>query len=232
MTGFEQVAGSGSNNASYYLLDYGTSRVILYNQNWIYQSYKNLSISKGYSIKYVENYFYFSSDNYFFKTDVNFNYIQNYTKSGGLFKQIYFLNTTSLFYVNSFSSLIYLFNTNCTTVSTITVTGRNLVGLNYFGNSLFVGTNSASQVLVVLTNSTLSNTFAITACTTKIYYLTIDEYGYMAVSCNADSYVAFYDYKGIYMGLGFNTTAMPFQTAVDSSGRFIVCSANNLLIYF
>ena len=53
LTGFEQVTSNGV--TVYYLIEWGTSRAIKYNDNWVYQTY----YSFPYSGTYVRGYLYF-----------------------------------------------------------------------------------------------------------------------------------------------------------------------------
>ena len=59
LTGVEQVVTGGV--ATYYVIDYRTSRVVTFDQYWNYKSYSILPISMTYTAKYVNGYFYFIS---------------------------------------------------------------------------------------------------------------------------------------------------------------------------
>jgi hypothetical protein len=44
--------------------------------------------------------------------------------------------------------------------------------------------------------------------------------------------VALYDFKGNYLGVYLNTSFIPYNTGIDSSGRFLVMTTSSLDIYY
>ena len=97
--GYEQVTIAGT--TTYYVIDYYPSNLVIYNENWIYQSYKTLPLPLTYTLIYIGGYFYLSATSYFYKTDSNFNLLASNCISNVFYRGFDYDASLSLFYVAS-----------------------------------------------------------------------------------------------------------------------------------
>ena len=240
LTGVEQVVTGGV--VTYYVIDYGTSRVITYDQYWNYQNYSNLLFSGTYTTKYV--YFYFTADSYcyFYKTDVTFKVaLNNYTKAGVTYRQMYYDSNSSKFYIAPTRlQVIQVFDTNCSLVENISLGNDYPYGLNYFNGKLYVGTmyNSYYGInqIVVLQNGIIKNRFNVSLCSIVsiwgVISITFDSYGYMANSCYSNNTIILTDSNGVNYNKYIKTASQPFISQIDASGRFVLMTSQSLDIYY
>ena len=152
LTGFEQVVTNGV--PTYYAIDFGQnapfiSRIVIFNQFWIYQGYHDLPYYATYTTKYVGGFFYFSSASYFYKTNTNFEVI-NYYQDNAYYKQFFYDSTVSKFYVASQAyPRIDVFDTFCSRLQSISL-GSNLpYGLASYNANIYAGIQNSNQVLVI-----------------------------------------------------------------------------------
>ena len=233
LSGFEQVLTNGV--PTYYVVDWGVSRVVTYDQYWNYQTYQALPCSNSYAIKYVAKYFYFTSDDYFYKTNSNFGLVSYYTNGGACYRQMYYDSSSSKFYAAPFQiSRIDVFNTNCILLQTISLGSNAAYGLSYFNGSFYAGIMNSNQVFVIQ-NNVITKQFILPQCSVSTYQMlsiTADSFGYLAINCQANKYIAVYDYNGNYMNTAITTSSSPFITGIDSSSRFVIMDCASLDIYY
>ena len=234
MTGFEQVISG--NVATYYLLDWATTRVITYKQDWTYVSYKSMPYQYSYDLKYVNGFFFVTSDNYFYKTDSNFNSVAAYGYWQALYRQLYYDSTTSLIYTAPFAlTQLHVFTTSCTLSTTISLSGFSAYGISSYNGALYTGIINGNQVFAI-SNKLITRMFYINTCssgyTYQILSITFDSFGNMAITCQANRYITVYDYNGNTMNALLTTAGYPFISKVDSMGRFIVMANSQLEIYY
>jgi hypothetical protein len=84
---FEEIIEA--NLTTYYAVDFGNSHVVLFNENWEYQTYKTTSI-QGSFVKVVDNELYIVGDSNFYKTDKDVNVTESYQNSGAVYRGLYF----------------------------------------------------------------------------------------------------------------------------------------------
>ena len=226
ITGFEEVVTNGV--SKFYLLDnYGYSRIIIFNQYWIYQSHQNLPFSSTESLKYVEGYFYFTSSYYFYKTNSTYSAINYYQGSG--YQQLIYDSDSSIFYVANYAySRIDVFDTFCSPLLTINLEISGSYGLAAFNGNIYASDTSGNAV--ILQNGLAIKYFNLNQCSSNS--ITADSSGYLAFKCSNYNQILIYDSNGKYMNTSISTLSSPLYAAIDSKGRFIVLTSNSLDIYF
>jgi hypothetical protein len=233
LTGFEQVVAYPI--ATYYLVIHCfMSRVVIFNQNWNYINNTDL-LANSYTMKYISGYFYITSDTIFYKTDMNFVVQASSTNPGyDVYRQIYYDSSSSKFYVGTFQSkCISIFDSNCSLIETISLAAYNYetFGINYFNGYFYASV--VNKIIKLLANGTITSEYE-TIClssSNQIASITIDSFGYLAVSCNSDGKILLLDYNLNYLNQ-YLTTSAPYVTAIDSYGRFVIMTANGLEIYY
>ena len=237
MTGFEQVVTNGI--PTYYVIDegyYANQYDQNWNrQNWYYQSYYRLPNSPSYNLKYANGYFYISANKYFYKTDMNFKRIAQYYDLN-TYSLIYYDSNSSLFYVTGDSHGVSVFDTNCYFKRYVTFesyTPSN--SWSYFNGNLYgdSGTfNNGSSIVVSKVTGVLVAKYN-TICSMGIYSITFDSFGYMAVGCGNGSIALYNSTNGKYLNLQLTPSSnYPRNTFVDPSGRFLALSATALDFYY
>ena len=234
ITGFEQVV-SGSGVATYYVIDYSAQKVVIFNQYWVYQSYKALNaLSYPYDLRLVGAYFYISANDFFYRTDAAFN-VQNpsYSYANAIYRQIYYDSANSKFYVvaNNLNQ-IHVFNTLCSFLQAISLS-YSAYGINYYNGKLYVSLTFPNQVLIIQ-NGVVSSQFTVSQCNSNlITAIAVDSYGYLALSCSLDNQIFVYDYNGNYQNIALtSTTNMLYNTNIDASGRYVLMDGSYLDIYY
>ena len=230
-TGFEQVVIN--NTATYYVIDsqYSTPSIVIeFHQNWTFSQAYTLSTLYTYSLKYVLGFFYTASAQYFTKTGSNFGIISQHSGRGGYWG-IYYDNNTSLFYVVSYANTcIDVFDTNTSFLNTISLTGYpNPYSINQLNGELYVGISSSAQVLV-LQNNTISNVLTINSCL-GVYSIYFANNGYMLTACFSNNIATISNLSGVSQNISISTSMYPTVATVDSQGRLIVISVNQVDIY-
>ena len=234
LTGFEQVV---TNDVStYYAIDYAqVSRIVTFNQFWLYQGYQNLPYSPTYTTKYVGGYFYFSSDNYFYKTYSNFIVINYYPSSGAAYRQSIYDSASSKFYVTASNfPRIDVFDTSCSLLQSINLGSKNPYGLAFFNGSIYAGVLNSNQVIVIQ-NGMVSKYFSVNQCPvgqSSIESITVDAFGYFALTCRYSNLIVVYDSNGGYMYASLTTSGSPYISAIDADGRFVIMNSKSLDIYY
>ena len=230
LTCFEQVVTDGI--AKYYIIDYGDSRIVTFNDYWEHQNNQNLPHSGTFTIKYVSEYFYFSSNSYFYKTDSNFSVIDSYQMTNALYRQFIFDSNSSKFYLPSYKfNQIDIFNTSCSLLQSI-VLSIQPYSLSHYNGALYAGDYSSNKI-VVIHNDTVTNYFEVTECTKFMSGISVDSFGHFAVTCSDNQLITIYDSNGNYMNTQISTYSQyPRVTSIDSNGRYVIISEKWLDIYY
>ena len=233
LTAFEQIVNNGI--ATYYLIDYGAQRVVIFNQYWIYQNYKKLPKEKSGVIKYIGGYFYLSSDDYFYKTNHNFDLIGNPYKSNSTadYRQFDYDSNKAKFYVAAYQlKEIHVFNESCSFLYSIRLKKDvRPCGLAIYNGHIYIGLQNAPK-FIILKEETEMETIDVTECTEAIVSISFDSFGYMILSCYDNKLILVYDSEGKYVNANISTNNNPFLTSIDSRGRFIVITQSSLNIYY
>lgn len=231
LRGFEQSVIGG--NSKYYAIDSGvSSRIVLFDQNWTYHSYHTLPYKFSYTAKYIGGYFYFSSLSYFYKTNINFFEINSHIRTGAEYRQFVYDPSSSRFYVASFSSkLIDIFDTSCSLLDSIDLGNQKPYGLAIFNGNLYAGLFDENKIKVIQ-NKNIIKEITVGQCAGEITGITVDAFGYLAISCHESQLLTVYDSDGNYMNSQITTSSSPYVTSVDSKGRLVIMTENSLDIYY
>ena len=230
LKGFEQIVGA--NSTTYYLVDSSVKRILLFDEYWQFKTFKTINDTLNY-IKAIGKELYISGDNGFYKTDQNINILLNYSNNKSFHRGIYYNETSDLLYVSLSGSAfkIRVFNRNLTLMRTIATSNFVPYSLNSYMNTLFVGTKNGS--VLVLENETIKTVYNdVCEQTSTVSSILIDEFGYMAVTCYQINMVHLYNVNGANMNISIPTAARPFNIAIDSHGRLIINTPNELDIYY
>ena len=234
LTGFEQIVTNGV--STYYAIDDApTSHIVTFNQFWIYQGYQNLPYPYAYTTKYVGGYFYFSSNDFFYKTYSNFLVINYYQSTGAAYRQFDYDSVSSKFYVAAANfPRIDIFDTSCSLLQSINLGSKQLHGLALFNGSIYGGVINSNQVIVIQ-NGLVSKYFTVNQCSVSqdsIFSITVDIFGYFALTCLLSKLIVVYDSNGNYMNASIPTSTYPYVSAIDTSGRFVLMTYKSLDIYY
>ena len=235
LMGYEKTEINGI--ATYYAIDYPLvpSRIVMFNQYWIYKDYQNLPFYNTYTTKYVNGYFYFSSDNYFYKTNSNFSLLNFYKNTSAHYHQFVYDTAGSKFYVAPESySQIDVFDLSCSLLQSINLGSKQPYGLAAFNGNLYIGVLNSNQVLVMQSGSIIRY-FTVNQCSISKYQIisiTVDSFGYLAITCAASNLVVVYDSNGNYMNASISTSFIPYITAIDANGRLVIMTTQSLNIYY
>ena len=233
LTGFEQIVNIYG-VATYYLIDYNSYRVVIFDKNWNYQTFIGLpGFSNPYDLKSVGVYFFISSNSYFYRTDSSFNYQTNYAWGNAYYRQIYYDMPNVKLYVSAYNiNQIYVFSPTCSLLQQISLS-FSVYGLNYFNGYLYGSMTSFNQVAII-TNGVVLSRFSVPLCTTNsIQSIGADSFGYFALGCPSNNKIFVYDYNGIYQNVSLTSTAtVLFNTHIDASGRYVVMNGFYLDIYY
>ena len=233
LTGFEQVVTNGV--STYYAIDYAlTSRIVTFNQFWVLQGYQNLPYSYSYATLYVGGYFYFSSNQYFYKTYSNFIEIKSYQNTEAYYRQFFYDSASRKFYVAP-SNLprIDVFDQSCSLLQSINLGSKQPHGLAFFDGSIYASVLNSNQVLVIQ-NGLVSRYFTVSQCPVSLHTIlaiTVDSFGYVALSCYSGNLIFIYDSNGNYMN-SILTSPYPHVSAIDADRRFVIMNSKYLDIYY
>ena len=241
VTGFEQVVTNGI--PTYYVIDFSTySSVIQFDQHWNYQTDGSLSYYYSHTLKYVDGYFYISAYQYFYKTGISFNMIASYYNNSIVFyRSIYFDSSSSLFYVTGGG--ISVFDTNCNFQRYMTLGGYTYSPgnvLSYLNGNFYVDSQPTyydydTYQGNIAVASQATGAFVAeydNICSGGLNSVSIDSFGYMAVSCWGGSILLYNAYNGTFLNLQLAASSNSWFTAVDASGRFVSMSSYAIDIYY
>ena len=103
-------------------------------------------------------------------------------------------------------------------------------GLNEYKNELFVGTMTG-QILVIQ-NKTITKVYNTLCSGDRTTSFLFDNNGYMSVQCAGGTASHIYHINGTYMNISLPTATSNFGMKIDSKGRLIATSANELNIFY
>ena len=232
-SGFEEVVVDGT--SKYYVVDYIKSRIVTFDQSWVFSSFCNLPHNLTHSTKYVDGSFYFASDDYFYKTNSNFSEIRNFYRMSSVYREIVFDLSSSKFYVASRNlNYIHVFDKSCSLLQTIQFDFKPS-GLALKNSNLFVGNfYNYSSILVLnsVLNGSVDKTIRISDFLIGITSITIDSFGYMALSFPRNNFFQLYDWNGTDMNTEITASSAKCIVVVDSNHRLIIVSAHSIDIYY
>jgi hypothetical protein len=212
----------------FYVMNYQSKHMEVYNANWKYQETKTLLFRPTYSIN-NNGVIYVSTDNQIFKYDKNFNLIKTLSSDGKFYRGIYYNPSNQLIYVAAIlSKNIQVFDKDLNLNTTINtkqfpwfITGFNdklVVGDNYDGNVYFYQNSSLIQSIR-------------TQCTARISSILFDDYNHMLVLCETNNILYIYHLNGSFAGINFTVCEKPTFINFDSNNRLIMTCKQQIFIY-
>ena len=161
---------------------------------------------------------------------MNFTVLNSY-RFNAVYKQLLYDSASSKFYAgSSVLKRIDVFNTSCSLLQSINLVSYDPYGLAFFNGFMYVGVVNSTQILV-LQNGVIINYITVNQCSLDMS-INFDLYGNMAVSCSSSNLVSLYDSNYNYTNYTITTSPLPYATAVDFSGRFIIITRGSLDIYY
>jgi hypothetical protein len=223
---FETIVDN--NVTSYYAMDSAANTIVKFNEIWEFLSNKTLA---GYYIKLVDNEFFLSVDSGIVKTDKDLNIIKTFS-SGNYYRGLYYNETSKNIFVARWSAyIIEKFDLNLTLLDSISTGSNDPYGLNGYKNELFVGT--ANGQILVIQNKTITKVYNTLCSGERTSSFLFDNNGYISIQCYAGiagSHI--YHINGTYMNISLPTATSNFGMKIDSKGRLIATSANELNIFY
>ena len=160
--------------------------------------------------------------------------INYYQSNGAIYRQFVYDSASSKFYVTVYSySRIDIFDTSCSLLQSINLGSKQPHGLAFFTANIYAGVFKSNQVIVIQ-NGLVSKYFTVNQFdnNNSILSITVDTFGYLALTCTASNQIVVYDANGNYMNASLTTSASPHISAIDSSGRFVIMTSKSLDIYY
>ena len=237
VTGFEQVVTNSI--PTYYVTDFNVPRVIKFDQNWNYENTIKLSYY-SYSLKHVNGYFYITAQYTIYKTDINFNTIISYNHNGRFYYySIYYDSSSTLFYVTGGGG-VSIFDTNCNFQRHMEIGTYGPFSLSYLNGNFYVDSQPTyydydTYQGNIAVASQATGAFVAeydNICSGGLNSVSIDSFGYMAVSCWGGSILLYNAYNGTFLNLQLAASSNSWFTAVDASGRFVSMSSYAIDIYY
>ena len=226
LTGFGYLIDT---NTTYYALDYSANRIIIFDQNWQYLTFK--SFIRPVRMVTINSALYISCQLHVYKTDKNLNISSQYNSSTDDYRGLYYNSLNNTIYVAGFTKcVIYVFDLNLNLVDSITNLTDNPVSIQGYKNYIYVGTNSG--LLLVIENKIIIKTFhpCVLAFLSSIQ---IDHFGYMVLSCHYDRKANLYYSSNVsYTNKSLTYEVNPYFINFDLNGRFVVISNYQIDIYY
>jgi hypothetical protein len=218
-------------NTTYYVVNFGSSHVVTYNEFWEYQTYKTLDGCA--LIKAIGDELYVAARDYIYKTDKNVNQIKSFANTGAVYRGLYYNKTCDCLFATSYGhKYIQIFDRNLTLLDSISVgTYGTPYGIDGYKNELFVGTLAADHKILVIQNRTIVKVYD-TLYSSTITSIVIDSFGFLAVSFLENLIIGLYHVNGTNMGISKQVLTKPYYFKKDSKGRLIVTTALELAIYY
>ena len=225
LVGFGYLVDS---NTTYYALDWSANRIIIFDSNWQYLTFKSLTYP-AYMIT-VNNSLYIAAKNFIYKTDKYLNITKQYNSTSAGYHGLYYNSSGNTIYVAGYYKYaIDVFDLNLNLVDSISTSTFTPYSLQGYKNYIYVGTGTGE--LIVIENKIIKQT--VTVCTvTLLSSIQIDNFGYMALSCYSDKMTYLYYSSNVsYTGMSMAYSVYPYLTNFDSNGRFVVISPSQIDIY-
>ena len=220
----------------YYAIDHTLSRIVTFNQNWVYQGYQSSPYPNPYMTKYVDGYFYFSSNYYFYKTKSNLDVVNYYQNFAAHYRQFAYDPSKSKFYVApSHLNRIDVFETSCLLLQSIKLDDKPY-GLAFYDGNIFVANAHKNQILLVQ-NGLIKKNITIEhcqcpTCGRQINSIKVESFGYLVIICYDSKIISIYDLNGIYMNAKISTSTHLYIVEMDTRGRVVVIESKSLDIFY
>ena len=230
--GFEKQ--TDATGTKYYITDFDANSILIFNDDWSFFGLKNFSTSLG-SIRAIKNDLIIiknpTTDVYLYKTDKSLNVLLSstsklmYSYTDAFYDPV----KDQIFIVSHNNQKIDVYDRNLAFIRSISLTGNYVRSINGYGSQLFVGTLSGD--VLVIENDKIIRSFK--ACTSLYAYsIQFDQNGNMAVSCYYDKTINLYSLNGVFLNVNKVITNYPTYFDVDSKGRLVVLTSNEIGIYY
>ena len=219
------------NNIQYNLVFDMAIGVHYYDSFWNYQS--TFNINEIWFAIVVNNNFYFSTASGYqygiIKTFTNSTSVLNFHGSAYTYRGLYYDATSSrIIAAGCEIHSVHTFDLDLNLINSVSLPGLFPYGVTVYGAKIYVALNYVASVAVI-SNSVIENIFS-TKCSANLYRISVDSFGYFALSCWADSRVYLYDSNLEYTNksLGF---AGATDSRLDTNNRLAICGGNMVKIY-
>ena len=219
------------NNKNYNLALDENIGVYVFDENWNYLNLLNFTALNSYPAYYmivVNGGFYFSSLNTYglIQTTSQLGLLNVHANETGKYRSLCYdqMNKTVIA-ANVISNRIDIFSQDLTLLSSLSLAFQPH-GVCVYGSSIYVSYWSGSSNISVINNGNFT-----TLCPEKLISLTVDSFGYMAVSCQNNSILYLYHVNGSYMNKSISTATLLFYANYDAQ-NFIAIGANNKIFVY
>ena len=233
-TNFSWLLGFGfysSCNTLYYVMDNSGGKVLIFNDDWSYVSYKTFP-SPAYMIT-TDSSLLMTGGSNIWKLDKDLNILlqHNASDSPG-FRCIYYNYTNGFIYVvpHSLTGMIRVFDSKLIYSHTFSILSYKPFSISEYNNEMFVGTTDGT-ILVILNELIINQFNGCNGDSVTLNSILFDQYGYFATSCNNPTNKLYlYTSNRTYTGSSLSTPIAPRYIGFDIKERFVLISTNQILI--
>jgi hypothetical protein len=227
------VETSTINNIEYNLIVDQAYGVYLYDLNWNHHS--NFNFPDIYYAISVNNFYYFTLNPFnintygIVKTTVDSTTIIKYYGSSDQYRGLYYDSSTSrIIAVDCGITSVDIFDLNLNLITSIVIPGPCLHSVVVYNSKIYVSLWDDGTV-VVISNGLIENQYS-TQYSINLARVSVDAFGYIALSCPGDGCVYLYD--SIMQNTNKNI-AFPgiFDARLDLNDELISCGDQNVKLY-
>jgi hypothetical protein len=207
--------------------------VYLYDSNWVYR-FSFLIPSVAYGIV-ANNFYYFST----FPNTINiYGLIKTSLTSSTIIKSYGTVDTYRVLYYDSINSRIIacstsnrvdIFNLDLNLLSSVTLQGFGPHGVTVYNSRIYVASYYTGNVAVISNNLIVTTTY-LSRCLGPLGAISVDSFGYFALSCGGDGKVYIYD-----SNMNYTNKFISFENVLDArldiNTNFAICGGWNVKIY-
>ena len=234
---FQQIRSLGIlrvKNTNYNVaLDYQVG-VYFFDANWNYLlllSFTALNLYPALYMIVVNGEFYFSLQNTYGLTHTTsqLKLLNTFNNDAGKYRSLCYdqVNKTVIA-ANFVSNRIDIFSQNLTLLSSISFASP--VGLCVHGSRIYASHWLNSNYISVIQNGNVINNFT-TLCSQMLSSITVDSYGYLALSCRSNNILYLYHVNGSYMNKYFSLANL-FYANYDTQNRLAIDGINKIFVYY
>jgi hypothetical protein len=200
-----------------------TIQHLIWPQNAIVAN-ENTIVAKGY--------FYFTNlgNGYrIIKTSLKSSTVLNSYSYGNAYRDLYFDSTGSRIIAAGCSvSTVDTFDLDLNLNNSVSFPGICPHGVTVYNSKIYVSLNNDGNVAVI-SNGVIENTFS-TLCSSGLYRLSVDSFGYFALSCgNGQAYL--YDSNMLYTSKSIGIGVWIGNVKFDTNNRLVVCGETVVKIF-
>ena len=218
-------------NSSYYVFDYNTRNVIIFNEFWEYQRTITLLSNPKYSV-YANDEIYVSYYTLVGKYDKDLNFLFQSNAYGSNYNGIYLNESNGLLYAASTDNLkIDIFNKNLSYSNSINTTFKPW-SIAEYNDMIAVSDYSTGNINFFKNNIHTSNVS--TSCHGIVTSILFDKYDHMIVLCYSPSYLYIHHTNGTFTGtvVSVCSSSSPMFMNFDSKHRLVVVCLTNITIFY